>query len=216
MAQMYDLNDWGLDLPHIHSTFLDFGNTSTSGWHWNNGNACSGPLTPGLEFSGVNEAVQTYQYWNGDTLNIPGRVNDKLLLPANNIIDLGGNTTGITRVTRSNWRLKCLPMTAPNGATYEGFKAYAPNGSVYTFDALRLREGVPYSTANYGLQRYQAYLMVSNITDRFGNTVDYTYDASSRLTRIQASDGREITLGYSGNLKDIRSVAANGRVWTYS
>ena len=41
--------------------------------------------------------------------------------------------------------------------------------------------------------------MATQVSDRFGNWVRYTYDPAhpSRLTRIESSDGRVITLGYT-------------------
>ncbi|MCJ8270552.1 MAG: hypothetical protein MJK04_14255, partial [Psychrosphaera sp.] len=143
-AGMADFSDWNLDIPHIQTTLGYFYASDSHNYSgsWGDNQGCSGPLNPGYTFDAY-KIYQDYQYWNGDTLNVPGHVNDKLLEPTSNLVaELGGNTAGITRVTKSNWRVKCVARNVPGGAVgtdqFEGFIAYAPNGTVYTFDQLRL------------------------------------------------------------------------------
>jgi YD repeat-containing protein len=105
------------------------------------------------------------------------------------------------------------------GATYEGFEAYAPDGTVYVFDKLRKLAvpPTPYLASQHRL-KYETYMMVSKVTDRFGNWVEYVYDDASRLTKIHANDGREINLTYLADAVhdyNIDTITANGRVWQY-
>ena len=79
-----DMADWVLDIPHIQTTLLSKYNQTTremvfSG-DWGRGRECSGSLYAD-DFYGY----LPYEFWNGDTLNIPGLVNEKLL----------ANTTGV-------------------------------------------------------------------------------------------------------------------------
>jgi RHS repeat-associated protein len=71
------------------------------------------------------------------------------------------------------------------------------------------------------LLRNEIWLMPSKVVDRFGNSVTYTYDAQKprNLTRIEASDGRVVTIGYVGDghgMDQISSVSDGSRTWTYS
>ncbi|NQZ13091.1 MAG: hypothetical protein HRT35_38585, partial [Algicola sp.] len=217
-----DFADWHLDIPNIHTT-LSYWDGDYSG-SWGVGQGCSGPLNPGTA-NDMHNVFQDFQYWNGDTLNVPGHVNDKLLEPTTNLTsELGGNISGITRVTKSNWRIKCftrgIPGASSNADSFEGFIAYAPNGTQYTFDEPRLTADIKddYKPREHAI-KYQAYMMVSKIEDRFGNWVQYEYDAISRLTRIHANDGREITLKYNEAEpfeENISIVIANGREWRYA
>lgn len=57
---------------------------------------------------------------------------------------------------------------------------------------------------------------ISRIIDRNGNTMDFAYDGYERLTTITDTLGRDITFGYSGTDKLIRTVTDFvGRAWTY-
>ncbi|MCJ8272157.1 MAG: hypothetical protein MJK04_22510, partial [Psychrosphaera sp.] len=108
---------------------------------------------------------------------------------------------------------------------FEGFKAYAPDGTIYTFDELRL---ISDTRDNFHprdeLPIFQAYMMVSKIEDRFGNWVIYEYDEQSRLKQIYGKDGeddnlgREIKLDYNEATPfqdNISTVTVNGRLWQY-
>ncbi|NLE57932.1 MAG: hypothetical protein GX616_06195 [Planctomycetes bacterium] len=66
---------------------------------------------------------------------------------------------------------------------------------------------------------YQATLALypTRVEDRFGNWVTYTYSntavSSVKLDRIESSDGRVITLGYTNG--ELTTVSAHGRTWSY-
>jgi RHS repeat-associated protein len=79
------------------------------------------------------------------------------------------------------------------------------------------REPTGMGANNYFLERDEVRLYATEVTDRFGNWVRYSY-SGDRLTRILASDGREITLTHfasGANVGLIETVVANGRTWRY-
>ncbi|WP_336807971.1 hypothetical protein [Fulvimonas yonginensis] len=64
-------------------------------------------------------------------------------------------------------------------------------------------------------------LLVTKVQDRFGNTLNYSYDADGYLTAITASDGRALSLTYVAGTHRVQSVTlqpASGspRTWTYA
>lgn len=74
---------------------------------------------------------------------------------------------------------------------------------------------------SYTLDRVEVFIYPTRITDRFGNTVTYTWDSSNpwRLLSIVSSDGRTLTLGYSSsdptsNL--VQSVTDGSHTWNYA
>lgn len=71
-----DFADWMLDIPHIHTTLLK--NKFRYSGAWGQGRECSGELNPG-EIADFGSTFMSFEYWNGDTLSIPGQVNEKLL-----------------------------------------------------------------------------------------------------------------------------------------
>ncbi|WP_444994268.1 hypothetical protein [Aliikangiella sp. IMCC44359] len=101
-----ELGDWQLDIPHIHTSLYRKGFGMTGSWGENK--ECSGPLNPGpTTFRG--NLMDSYQYWNGDSLNIPGVANDKLLEPFDVLMEEPGDKIKYRRVTKSNWRIECIP-----------------------------------------------------------------------------------------------------------
>lgn len=203
-----EFGDWQLDVPRIHVT------TPTSD-KWT-GNRCSEDFTtafPSKYFNGT--YWQRHQYSNGVVMDVPGDGGQQVLdgpqgaqWPA-----------GTSKITNKNWRLTCT--SASDGG--QGFIAYAPNGTKYTFNRYIALDADPLGTTSPGytaLNRTRNILAATLVEDVHGNTVTYTYDGSGRLTNIQASDGRRINLAYTGSSKLIRSVTANpatqSRTWTYT
>lgn len=194
-----EFGDWELLVPRIKLT---------TAWNrtWT-GNRCSsafGTILTGVALNGDN--LTRDEYSNGATVEVGASKEQLLETPQ------GAQwPSGTTHVTKSNWRFTCT--TASDGG--QGFTGRAPNGDVYTFNRVIVLDAEPLdSVDNTDLQRKIYVLAATQVTDLSGNWVQYTYDASGRLTQIQANDGRLITLGYSGGL--IQTVTANGRTWTYS
>ena len=116
---------------------------------------------------------------------------------------------GAKYVSSGNWYFTC--GTAVNGG--ESFIGHAPDGTVVEFDFYVERTVAPSYAYSDDAPKIEGTLFATRVTDVHGNWVDYNYSAN-RLTQISASDGRLITLSYTGNR--IASVTANGRTWNYS
>lgn len=72
------------------------------------------------------------------------------------------------------------------------------------------------------LYREDALMYVTQIQDRFGNTLTYNYDPTTGyLSSITASDGREVDITYASGSSVIQTITAKAanvpsRTWTYS
>ena len=73
---------------------------------------------------------------------------------------------------------------------------------------------------NPSLDRIEAWLVPTVVTDRHGNTVTYTYDPAqpNNLTRIASSDGRIVMLTYGagGEAHLIKTINDGTSTWNYS
>ena len=63
------------------------------------------------------------------------------------------------------------------------------------------------------MQRNRLYLLASKIEDRFGNTVEFQYNANGHPTRIWSNDEREITLAYTNGR--LATATSHSRSWEY-
>lgn len=160
------------------------------------------------------------EFWQGTFLNIPG-VGAQEVLKRNAADGFAPqDTLPYPLVTRDRWQLHCLPGVQ-NGDG-EGFVAVSPEGVRYRLDwmeTLRERhlqaEGIPGMANAILLGRVRVVLKATQVTDRFGNTVHYTYDNTSRLRRIESSDGRALWLDYDGQGR-IERVNDGARTWIYT
>lgn len=68
------------------------------------------------------------------------------------------------------------------------------------------------------LNRVEVWIMPTLVTDRFGNTVRYTYNAAMpwQVQSIVASDGRSITFNYLAGTQRIASITDGTRTWSYT
>jgi hypothetical protein len=210
--------DWDLSLPSIGAVFAS---------DWVVQPIVSHPVST-ARCSVVGRAPVAYpfdlsDFWRGVTLNLPGEEAGEILV-ANSPVTLADGRTYTWVTGNGMTRLACLP-TVKNGAG-EGFLAVTPDGTRYWFDWMgQTDEGglsesiyIPGQPTLYGVALKKTMLYATRVEDRFGNRVDYTYDnawnARPRLTRIQATDGRTITLTYSG--ANISSATDGTRTWTYT
>ena len=238
--------DWDLDIPRIETISADQGNVT--GWETSSltNYRCSffsappsvSPSQPGADSWGAS------QWWNGYHLVVPGEGSQELLARdvQNNPLSptISGQTFSI--VTKQNWMISCGVSTDnqtadPGG---EGFMALAPDGTRYTFNHLVYRPmpnitsplGTPPMAANVAmgihpdvatsniLYRRDALMYVTQVQDRFGNTLTYNYSGNN-LASITASDGRQLTVTYVSGTPRIQTVTAHSsdapaRTWTYS
>ena len=218
--------DWDLDIPRLRTI-----TTSSGIWYGYGGantNRCSQfsppPLTS-VVAGNKTYSVNPYQYWDGHHLYIPGSGEQSLLsryqspgnpaTPSNTIQPSDGYAYPI--VTKQHWQIRCL-ATMERGAG-EGFLALAPDGTRYQFDHMVVRAypGMKVGTGAT-LQRTEVWILPTQVTDRFGNWVHFSYGGADgwRVMSITSSDGRVITFSYSGNGNRIKSVTDATRTWNYA
>jgi len=225
-ANSIELGDWQLDIPHIKTTLLWNSGTMDTGKFtgaWGQGRPCSGELNPGpIRNLHYGTHHYSWEYWNGDTLSVPGKVSEKIL-------ENSGGTARIanreySRVTKSNWRIRCEIIEPTNSAmpSTEAFIAESPEGVIYTFSQLKLVKGKPVIKDTHATSRYYAFMRVTKIADRFGNEVIYSYDENNNLSRISSNDEegasqRQIDLSYITYRRQqyLDKATANGRTWQY-
>gem|GEM_PF-4184062 len=208
--------DWFLDLPAIRLLHAD-----AAGWPTNR---CSTYWFPPTVY-GPN-ALNTWdgqQYSPGMKLDLPGG-SSALLEPQN-----GGfpRPSNFLWITTGNIGLSCTPAHNANGSSAgDGFIAWLPDGTSYQFTLFVSNTASPakrppdpdHGVPGVSLSRHTDILLVTQATDRFGNTVTYNYDSSARLTSIVGSDGRTLTLTWTtvDNFAVISSVTDGVRTWSYA
>jgi YD repeat-containing protein len=243
--------DWALDTPRIEtlSAASGTGNSvppDTAAWFFiSDVNRCSQATTAPDEYVTFKGTVITYsndQWWHGYQLIMPGSGSQEVLLrDAGNtqvpsMTDTNGAAISFPLVTKEHWVIGCLSSTS-NGKPGQGFLAVSPDGTRYYLDVLLYKTTDSMIFGGGGaLHRRIASMAVSKVVDRFGNTVNYVYDANGNLTNINASDGRQVQITYEtwqnpakdqfGNYYDppgyrVHSVilqqnSTRPRTWTYT
>ena len=214
--------DWALDIPSITTTTLEYRPGRLS-----HRPKCAGELSPSFVNTGF-ATVGPVQYWSGDSLDIPGVANQRLLQ----------GQRGTSGRYADNWKVSCI------AGNVHGFIARSPEGITYTFDVetlipaslIAVAQETSVLNPDYDyvelLRTYTLNVQVSRIEDRFGNWVNYNYAPSSvpagtsndllgyfnKLTSIESSDGRLITIQYEpgASTERVRSVQTDDRTWTYT
>jgi RHS repeat-associated protein len=225
--------EWDLEIPHMHGTF-----STGNGWvkkisaTVNSNQRCTNFGAPPDVYYTPTSSIRyrAKEFWHGNMMSIPGAGTQEVLLrdPATNTnVPTDGQATPL--VTTGLWSIRCLPTLAsttastPTNDQGEGFLAIAPNGTKYRFDWL-VRRGtdslsrvVNIAGAHFTLSRSEVWILPTLITDRFGNTVTYTYDTTDKwkLLNIQSSDGRTLTFTYEPGTHFVQTVTDGMRTWTY-
>jgi RHS repeat-associated protein len=230
------LGDWEIDLPYIGGVF-----PQQTGWVYGNGLSsarCSAGIhgpdvrvpASGSEYS----LFSHHEYSQGVRISIPGQTNAALLNPTASTTKPTG---GARWITNDSTAINCL-SSIQNGAG-EGFIVTTPDGTRYWFnwmamageqDLTKSRTMIGYSPWDLDpwqknkrrvydhLPRGRFGLFATRVEDRFGNWVTYTYsntaNAPVRLSRIESSDNRLITVAHNAS-GYVQAVTVNGRVWTY-
>lgn len=204
-----DFSDWHLDIPHIKTTIVS-GRRIPGPWGTRR-RECTGepeidPASAGYDGGWFSAS----EYFNGITVHIPGIMTERLLYSARDI-----------RLGKSNWKVRCAANSTSNHG--EMFVITSTDGTEYTFSQRALRDRGVLENNTGRIARYAAYMYITKIKDRFGHQVNYYYTSQARsslkvLSRISASDGREITIQRDlafpyQNL--ITSIQANGKTWQY-
>ena len=216
--------DWDLDIPRMET--MSALQTNVEGWWVGAGtrNRCTNfsapPPVQALQSNLFD--WQPNQWWYGYHLIIPGNGNQYVGWGGGS--DLTPSVSGLTFPlgTKQDWRIAC-GVTASDGG--EGFLAIAPDGTRYTFAYLVYRPAqfvnrtTNLSTTD-ALERRDAFMYVTKVQDRFGNTLTYNWSGNN-LGSIVASDGRELDFAYYTGTPLIHTItleAAGGaivRTWTY-
>lgn len=223
-------SEWELEIPHMHGTFI-----TGAGWKGrditgqSNTLRCSNFNAPAD--LGSTPPWRAREFWSGNFLSVPGYGTQEVLTRAmgNSNIPTDLPASEYKLVTKDLWAISCLSSLASNipGTPAieqgEGFLAVAPNGTRYRFDWLVSRPAGGMSKqanaagAHISVGRSEVWILPTVITDRFGNTVTYTYDTTDKwkLLSIQSSDGRNLTFSYVPGTHRIQSVTDGIRTWTY-
>ena len=151
-------------------------------------------------------------YWQGTNLSVPGQGSQEVLRRSLAYTKAPADGRSYPLVTRGNWQIGCL--TNVQNAAGEGFFAVSPEGFRYRFDWMASRWQTSVKKSGAEIARKDYFLMATEVTDRFGKWVRYTYDASDPLLlqRIESSDGRVITVTNVGG----RAVAVSDGTRTFS
>ncbi|WP_295924216.1 RHS repeat protein [uncultured Xanthomonas sp.] len=192
---------WDIDVPYISGTFPG------SGW---SDQRCSGSMVPS-----VPAAFMLTDVWQGNTVHIPGD-GDRTMLGLESQTPKPSDGVGRKWTTSQRDAIDCIPMQS--GLTGEGYRITTTSGIRYYFDIATSRlAGIMQkklgSASTAQVSRTKIYLLASKVEDRFGNTVQYQYNADGHPTRIWSSDGREISLSYNG--AQLSTATSAGRSWVY-
>lgn len=205
--------DWALEVPHIETLSAPEKNVvngvTTYTWFdlddYYGTHRCSSLAAGPSMYVSIPGSVVTYNpedWWHGYQLVIPGGGKQDLLWRdssntlAPQMTDAGGSAMSFPIVTKQHWSVACLAQTA-NGQPGEGYLAVSPDGTKYWMDWLAYKSAdMVLGQPGGALKRRTLMLLASKVQDRFGNTVNYSYDGDGNLTSITASDGRQVTLNY--------------------
>ncbi|OOG64722.1 hypothetical protein B0E46_04730 [Rhodanobacter sp. B04] len=217
------LGEWDIEVPYIDGVFA-----AENGWEVQNNagqggvySRCSVVTPPYTVIASLNNIQEpASQIWDGNQLHIPGETSEELL--QNTETKLPDNRTTYPWITKSFYHATCASSTA-NGYPGESFIVVSPSGVRYTFNwvvvnpdsVLQYQAPAPSGTGtiNADANRSRIFMLATEVDDRFGNWVKYTYNSANQLTAITANDGREIDIAWSGGL--VQSATAGTRTWTY-
>ena len=216
--------DWDIDIPHLHTVALQ----NNPAWYGRDGfgpynqNRCSQfqiPPTSSYFASNMYQTLRPVSWWDGHHMYIPGAGDQTLLSRAgvdapNPIQPTDGAAYPV--LTKQHWQISCLPALERGAG--EGFIALGPDGTRYQFDHMVQRAHTSLNMHSGGMvARIEIWILPTQITDRFGNWVRYSYsgDDGWRLNAITSSDGRSITFTYNGWGNRIQSISDGTRTWTY-
>ena len=204
------IGNWDIEVPYISGVY------GPQAWETTRCSVGANPSVPA--------PLDVTDVWQGNTVHVPGAGDRKMLKRV--WAEIPQPSDGVDRkwTTRERDMFTCIPMQS--GLAGEGFLMQTASGLRYYFDNATTRyagfmtyqpgEGFPSSSVN----RTKYYLLASKIADRFGNTVTFTYNANGYPTSIASSDGRTITLTYTGTRLAAAivhdSISGLDRTWQYA
>ncbi|HUD40521.1 MAG TPA: RHS repeat-associated core domain-containing protein [Dokdonella sp.] len=238
--------DWDLDIPHVHGVFA-----METGWQTQSGNnlRCSQFSPPPETLMGLpgggSVPMSPESYWQGSFVYLPGSGDQEILQRASGNTQAPTDGSSYPLVTKSGGMIRC--STIGLDTSNEGFTLLTPDGTRYRFAHLISRQTRPltggggtiprggWETAyppvsvtgvNGQLQRVEIWIVPTVVTDRYGNTVTYTW-SGSQLTSIVSTnvtgtpaDTRSLNFTYVSGTSLIQSVTAQSggspsRTWSY-
>ena len=220
------LADWMVDLPSISGVF-------TPDWVYGIDKSTQRCSTFSMPYPN-DPLFHVSDFWQGMNLSIPGVTESELLQTLDTTTKPSDGNAYRWTTGNGGVHLYCLP-SIKNGVG-EGFVAKTSNGTEYWFDWMGQTKEPSSVIMTYDhikntmtrpvyLQRKKNYLYVTKVRDRFGNEVNYSYgnlwSDPGRLTNIESTDGRAITIAYSGDhISTVTALwntaAPEGRVWRYT
>ncbi|WP_411851768.1 RHS repeat domain-containing protein [Stenotrophomonas sp. LGBM10] len=217
------MGDWDIDIPYLGGTFEHY-----SGWNVYTSEPmarCSSatsvsyaaPYIPYVHGMGM---VDSSELWHGNHLFTSSTGQQEILFRTVGSPAPPNDGRTYPWLTSNNWMLSCLP-TLKSGHAGEGFLAHAPDGRKYHFDWMVVTPVEPFAkpkielgqVVDHVFMRDRIRLYPSLVEDRNGNWVKYHW-AGKQLSRIEASDGRQIDLVWASGR--ISQVKADGRTWSYT
>lgn len=210
--------DWDLEAPRMGGVF-----SLSRGWTVGSNASvarCSTFSLPPIVSSpaageGIVAAINftANDYHQGVHISVAGMGRQEVLVRSPGFASGPTDGASYSLVTREQWQISCLP-SIQNGAG-EGFLAVSPQGLRYRFDWMSSRLHTELTKDTAVISRREIFLHATQVTDRFGNWVRYTYDASNPtlLTQIRASDGRVINIANENGVAS--SVNDGTRTLTY-
>jgi RHS repeat-associated protein len=215
------IGDWEIELPHIEGIYA-----KSSGWVTGSGSLqrcsiteASLALPPYVSSAGV--SFRGAEIGHGLSMLIPGSGSHALLTKqaATRLPSSGGPYYWTTKDFTA---VACLPSIS-NGSG-EGFIATTADGTRYWFNWMAVAsetnlQGKNNSNVWVSIARGRYGLYATHVEDRFGNWVNYTYSNSAtapvRLSSIQSSDGRTISVTYNAS-SQVDTVTAGSQAWHYA
>jgi YD repeat-containing protein len=204
-SRLLGIGNWDVEVPYVTVTYAKSTGLPTQ--------VCALGSVPSSGIFNVRE------FWSGLNVHLPGRGDTTMLsILAGTPLPTGGADTRLT--TKERDAIDCISMA---DGSRDGFRLTTTNGERYYFNQLvsraeaplqkmvPVRVGEPFTPVI--LERTRYYILASRIEDRFGNSVQFSYDADGHPTRIWSSDGREINFSY--NQGQMSSATANGRTWSF-
>ncbi|WP_158678279.1 RHS repeat-associated core domain-containing protein [Pseudoalteromonas sp. T1lg23B] len=234
------LGDWQLELPRIEArTIVDLDGFISPFYDDDRNNIynnCEKAISYEISDSGYRYTPEAYT--SGLNLIVPNRENAKLMLKGVDPYDW--KEQPVTKyVTQSNWEVTCDSTRHTFGeGSYQGFVAKSPDGTKYYFNQLVFKKSNYVETFSSGkdpdsIKRpfvYEVHYYVDKVVDKFGNWVEYTYEAHTtdvrlempsyfypkKLTQITSNDGRQVSLAYKDMISiQLDSITAGSKTWEY-
>lgn len=171
-------------------------------------------------------------FFTGVFLYLPGPGDEDVLNPSGASWPTPTNGYSYTLRTKSKSAVRCIPAQNDVG---EAFEVLTPEGITYRLDHMAYRLVAPMfksqqicasylggcQNIQFVLERREYFMLPSSATDKFGNTVTYTWSSTDpwQLNQISSSDGRVLnitTIKDAAGLSRITQVSNGTQVWSYN